>query len=471
MSAGEQLYRAAPVWLQTVMLNAYAVRIQRERYGAAFDALQREWDRSERWSPEQLREWQDRRVREIVRTAYATVPFYRERYEQAGVHPDYIRGVDDLVKLPVVTKEDIRAAGEDMQNVSLRGKLVHGHTSGTTGSPLSLWYDKGTCTTNAVADWRQKRWAGMTTSDWCGVFLGRVVVPPTQRGAPYWRANHVHKQLWFSSFHMTDETLDAYVSELKRRRIQFIEGYPSTMYILARHLVRRGETLQLRGVFTSSETLHEAQRETMQAAFSCPVHDFYGMAERVIFAGECEMHDGKHLFDEYGVTEVLDDAGNRVPDGERGWLVGTSLWNVGMPLIRYRTSDISAKLGGQCACGRTLGRISGVTTKAEDIVLTPDGRFISPSILTHPFKPFDQLLKSQVIQESIDQLRVKLVPSTEFTDEHQQQLVAGLRERLGDGMRIDVEIVPDLPPEKSGKFRWVISRVQHGCTIEQNALA
>lgn len=465
MSFAEATYRSAPIWLQTVMLNTYAFGLQRQRYGPEFERLLSTWDESQRWSPDRIRAWQDERVREIVRFAYDQVPFYRELYDRHGVDPRSVQGIEDLRRLPLIRKEDVRAAGATMLVRNAAGRLVHGHTSGTTGSPLSLWYDRGMCVANNTADWRQKRWGGMEPGDWCGMILGRVVVPTAQRKPPYWRVNYVHRQVWFSSFHLKEENLAHYVRAIRDRGLRFLEGYPSTLYILARYVLRQKEPLPLRAVFTSSETLHAVQREAITEAFGCPVFDFYGHAERTIFAGECERHQGKHLYEEYGVTEIVDDDGQPVPDGDTGWLVGTSLWNRGMPLIRYRTGDLSTRLTEPCPCGRTLGRIADVTTKAEDIVVTPDGRFVSPSVLTHPFKPFDQILKSQIIQSAVDHLVVKLVPSSRFTDEHSRRLIAGLRERLGDAVRVDVEIVDDIPPERSGKFRWVISEVPHDCVV------
>ncbi|MDP9203232.1 MAG: hypothetical protein M3P26_15050 [Gemmatimonadota bacterium] len=260
---------------------------------------------------------------------------------------------------------------------------------------------------------------------------------------------------------MTEENLGSYVGEIARRELTFLEGYPSTLFILAQYLVRRGQTLPMRAVFTSSETLHDVQLETIVAAFGCRPFDFYGHAERTIFATECEKHDGKHLAEEYGFTEVVDEDGQPVPEGKLGYLVGTSLHNTAMPLIRYRTEDISSIRREPCECGRTLIRIQGVTTKAEDVVITPEGRMISPSILTHPFKPYPQIIKSQIVQDEIDHLRVKIVPSDAFTTDHQRTLRAALSSRLGESMRIDFELVKDIPNESSGKFRWIISRVEH----------
>lgn len=446
-------------------MNAHALRLHHQRFGKAFKRLQAEWNASQWWTPAQLADLQDARIRELVGFAAQRVPFYQRRWAEYGVNVGQIQGVDDLALLPLISKTDVREAGASLL-ASHPSKLAHGHTSGTTGSPLGLSYDRGMVIANNVADWRQKEWGGVHLGEWVAVFLGRVVVPVAQARPPFWRANHIQKQLWCSSFHLDERNLAEYVRTIRERGIRYLEGYPSTMFILAQYLLRRGETLPMLGVFTSSETLHAAQRAAFEAAFRSPVFDFYGMAERVIFAGECDRHGGKHLFDEYGVTELVDDDGRTVEDGKPGTLVGTSLWNRGMPLIRYRTGDVSLRDRRECPCGRGLGRLADVATKAEDIVLTPDGRLLSPSVLTHPFKPFHQLLKSQIVQDEPDHILVKLVPSSEFTEAHRAQLVAGLAERLGSSMRIDTVVVDDIPSERSGKFRWVVSNVPHACTVD-----
>jgi phenylacetate-CoA ligase len=145
--------------------------------------------------------------------------------------------------------------------------------------------------------------------------------------------------------------------------------------------------------------------------------------------------------------------------------VGTSLHNGAMPLLRYHTGDVTAIRREPCACGRTLARIESVTTKAEDILATPDGRLISPVSLTLPFKPFPQILESQLVQERLDRLLVKIVPSDQLTAEHEASLRAMLAERLGPGVEIELRRVDAIPREPSGKLRWVISRVDHAARL------
>ena len=470
VSFSESIYQAAPVWMQNVLLNVYASGIERHRYGdACRQAVGRLLER-ERWDRERLDEFQDARLREIVSLAFARSSYYRDLMAGLGLKPADIRSTRDLQRLPLLPKEVVRErAAELMTESRPRRDWLHGHTSGTTGSPLGLWYDRQLCIENNALDLRQKLWGGKADEDWIGLFLGRVIVPTTQHSPPFWRVNRVQRQVWFSCFHMNEDNLRSYTDEILRRGLQFLEGYPSTIYILATHLLRTGTRLPMRAVFTSSETLHQIQRDAIEQAFECRLFDFYGLAERSIFASECEEHGGKHLAEDFGFTEVVDEEGSPVAEGESGYLVGTSLHNRAMPMIRYRTTDISRIEVDQCGCGRTLRRIADISTKAEDIVMTPDGRMVSPSVLTHPFKPFDQIAKSQIVQHEIDRISIKIVPSTRFTREDGAQLLDALRARLGEEVRLELDIVEDIPREASGKFRWVISHVDHANLVSWDA--
>jgi phenylacetate-CoA ligase len=463
----EALYNRAPPWGQNILFNAHAGRISLHRYGFPFRRTRRWLTGSEFWSAEVIQAYQDRRIRAIVTIAYQHSPYYQDLFNRCGLSPEDIRGRHDLVKLPVLTKDAIRNSERSLLTARRpRVGWLNGHTSGTTGSPLSVWYDRTTCIWTNAVDSRHKLWVGIRDTDWLGLLLGRVIVPPTDHRPPFWRVNRVHRQVWFSSFHLNDRNLPEYVREMRRRQLRFLEGYPSTLFILAEYLLRVGERLPLEAVITSSETLHPIQRDTIEQAFECQLFDFYALAERVVYAGECAEHAGKHLAEEYGFAEVVDDENNPLPAGEMGYLVGTSLHNTAMPLLRYRTGDVTSLENERCACGRSSRRLTGVATKAEDIVITPDGRKISPSVLTHPFKPFPQITKSQIIQESLTFIRVRVVPSSQFGQHEENLLLAGLKARLGEGIRIELDRVSDIPQEPSGKYRWVISNLDHSTKVD-----
>lgn len=460
-SIAQKFYNAAPQSIQTLILNGYALKIHRERYGRDFMKACHELSRTQYFGKQEIENYQNALIKKLIAHSYESVPFYREQFQSRGLRPKDVETVDDLKKLPILTKEMVKK--NTMRLISTRHRrrnLVRGHTSGTTGSPLDVCWDKNTCVYTNAVDWRQKNWAGVRYRDRIALVLGRTVVPVAETRPPFWRMNFLHNQLWLSAFHMNDANLIHYIAKLERFRPAALEGYPSTMYILARYLTSKGRMIPMKAVFTSSETLYPVQRECIESAFNCRVFDFYGLAERVVFASECEVHSGHHLNFEYGVTEIVDKEGNRVPDGTPGFVVSTGLRNYGMPLIRYRTSDRSSIIQGDCSCGRSMPRIEDVTTKAEDIIVRPDGRLISPSVLTHPFKPMHNLEKSQVIQEDLHNIVIKIVRGPGYREADTVALLASFRERVGGDITVRVEYVDDIPSTAAGKYRWVISHVK-----------
>ena len=459
MAKSQGFYDNAPYWVQSILLNIYALGIHRERYGKPFALAFEELQKTQWFSPDQIYRYQFERLKALVKHAYETVPFYRKRYDEYGVRPEDIKELSDISRLPILTREDVRSAGDALISSRYpKNKLIHGHTSGTTGSPLSCYWDKQTCVYNNAVDWRQKRWAGIEYGEGIAMFMGRTIVPTNKTKPPFWQVDRIHNMLWMSSFHLSKEYLPHYLKKLIQYRPAVIEGYPSTVYILARYLKKLDQKFPVKAVITSSETLLPTQRTLIEERFEAPLFDFYAMAERVAFAGQCEAHE-YHLSFEYAFNEIADTDGNPVGPDKKGYLVGTSLLNFGMPFIRYKTSDITAIKTGQCSCGRHMPRFTGVTTKEEDIVVTPEGKLISSSVLTHPFKPMDAVQESQIIQEEVDLLRIKIVRRKGYSESDSTNLIAALRQRVGLSMRIELEFVENIPRTQAGKLRWVISKI------------
>lgn len=460
------IYGTAPVWGQNLMLTAFSAVLERERYRGRYPEFQSLLARTEWASKGDLEAYQDERLRVVIAHAYEHVPFYRRRLDGLKLTPADIRSRGDLPKLPLLTKDDIRRHFDDLRSRAISPRAIRtGHTSGTTGTPLTVGYDHDTIwMTYAVFD-RHYRWAGCrlgTDGDRIAVARGNVIVPLGQRKPPYWRTNRRHHQLLLSSFHLSRHNMPAYFDALAKFQPAVMDGYPSTLYLLARYLQTRGEYFPVKAAITSSETLYDFQREVIEERFRCRVFDYYALAERVVFSHECDHHEGHHLAMEYGIAEITDAGGQPVPVGDAGHLVGTSLHNLGMPLIRYLTNDLSALRAARCSCGRSLELMEDVTTKAEDLLTLGDGRLISPSVLTHPFKPLDCIEGSQIVQTEPDAVVVRLIPRDTYTDWHTKHLVTELKARLGDNVAVEVQLVDQLETSKNGKFKWVISRVPLG---------
>ena len=460
------LYDALPVFMQNIILSGFSALLDRQRYGGNFKAFQKFLQQSQWYSAEQLKEYQQGRLGELIAYSYQHVPYYRRIMDERALNPDDIQTIDDLQKLPVLTRQDIKQHFDELLSDEFDpASVTRGHTSGTTGSPLEICYSDELIHMNYAMLDRQYQWAGVhlkRSGDRIAVIRGNVIVPLQQARPPFWRYNYFHNHMLLSSFHLSREHLPSYINALERFNPKVLDGYPSTVYVLARYLKDSGRKMKLQAVLTSSETLFDFQREVIEESFECRIFDYFGAAERVLFATECDKHEGHHIGSEYGITEILDRDYRPAAADEMGYLVATSLHNRAMPMIRYLTNDMSSIKSASCSCGRSLPLMEDVTTKAEDLLTLRDGRLISPSVLTHPFKPLTSIIESQVIQEDLDNVCIKLVTGDSFSETDEHSLINGFRERLGDDVHVRIEKVDSLERTRNGKFKWVISRVEPG---------
>jgi len=455
----EVIYYNSPPLMQSLLITADRYLRRPVEYGPVFREYRARLEEMQWWSRDELEAWQLERLQKLVAHAYENVPAYRRLYDEAGVKPTDIRTLTDLAKLPTVTKQQIRAnPSAFMARNAKRFKPIELNTSGTTGTPFQFYSDRATESIEWAFFWRHKSWGGARLWEPMISMGGKIVVPLSQKRPPFWRFNWAEGIMWLSTFHMTPENLDLYIEQVRKSGIQFLRGYPSNLYIFAQHLAKRNVKLPMKAVFSGSEPLFDYVRELIEDRFCCKVFDWYGVSERVVTASQCERHEGYHVHMENCIVEILQGE-EPVGPGQLGEVVGTCLSNYAMPFIRYRTGDMSAWCSEACSCGRGLATIEQVQTKWEDILTTADGRFISPSALTHPFKPIKGIEKSQIIQEEPDYIVIKVVANSLFDSIQRDLLIRGLQERLGTETRIDIMLVNDIPKEPSGKYRWVISKV------------
>jgi phenylacetate-CoA ligase len=456
----ETIYSLLPIALQEALVARHGRRIHRERFGPECDRLSSFLAESEWYDADRLRAYQDSRLRDLVAHAYGSVPYYRDLMDKRHVKPSDIATAADLVKLPLLTKEDVRKNGDRLISQSVKRKSLRpAVTSGTTSSPVIVYWDRGISQMNHACYLRVRRWAGVPFGRRYATLQGRIMVPTRQRKPPFWRHNPAWNQLFLSPLHMSSENLPHYVAEIRRFGAESLEGYPTCIYILARFLVSRDDHLPLSCVVTTGEPLLPFERDIIEERFRTKVFDAYGQAERVAFSSECERHEGLHLFEEYGITEFVNERGEPVDVGTPGLVVGTTLHNFGMPLIRYAMGDVAARSARVCSCGRGLPLSEGLTTRGGDILVSPDGRLVPPIMVTWAVRMFRSVINWQIVQENTREILVRVVTEQPVSDDERAKVSAYFARRLGPTVRVRVERVAEIDRTARGKTRHVISDV------------
>jgi phenylacetate-CoA ligase len=426
-------------------------------YGSTFRRVRAQIAATERLPAAELAAWQNARLAELVRHAYARVPYYRRVMDERGVRPEHVRTPADLRLLPLLTKEDVREQGDALLARGLpRAGRERVATGGTSGVPLSLWIDRG----RSSIEWGFMTWqwqmAGYRVGDRRAVLRGNLV-----SGAARGRAHEWHPlldELVLSTFHLSSATLPAYLAALARYRPVFLHAYPSSAETLAQLLdaVPAAERPRFRGLLLGSENLYPAQRELLERAFGCRAFAYYGHTEKCLMGAGCERSDDYHLFPQYGVLEVLDASGRAVGPGGTGTIVGTGFMNRVMPFLRYATDDLGTVAEGPCPCGRAYPRLTRIEGRWEGEKLYGlGGRVFSMTALNTHGGAFERVLRFQIRQEKVGAATVLVVPGAAFQQGDVEGIAGEYTRRAGDSIRFTVELVESLPLTERGKFKFI----------------
>lgn len=452
-------YRYLPIALQSAIVEHYGRQTYKRRFGPEFERLSAFLEESEWYEPDRLRAYQEERLGLVIRHAYETVPYYRDVMDERHLRPSDIRRLEDLPKLPILTRSELIANRRRLRSRAARRGLRKVTSSGTVGIPVTVWWDRGVDVINNACTCRVRRWAGVGPDQREATLFGKPIVPTRQKGPPFWRYNTSWNTVMFSCNHLEVENLPHYVKKFREDKIEVLSAYPSTAYILARFLEAQNDHVPLKAVFLTGEPHLAVERALIEERFQTNAFDSYGLAERVVYTSECERHDGHHMFSEYGITELIDDVGNTVPPGTMARIVSTSLHNMAMPLVRYDVGDTGITRERSCECGRGLPMLESVTTRAEDILVLPDGRMVPPITASRAFWGIEGLRRGQLVQHRPDEIVARAELDRELTAAEESEMRAYFLRRLGPDVRIVIERVDEIPLTATGKYRRVVSTV------------
>jgi phenylacetate-CoA ligase len=451
MDAYGPLFRYAlfPLWESYVRRRPVVERLQSLR-------------RTQYASLDELRALQAASLTKLIEHAYAHVPAYRERFGALGLTPADVRGPEDLAKLPILRRGDLRAYGAKRTSMAPPFPTIRKQTSGTTGEPLLFGFEPDSEHWRRAVRYRGYEWAGYRPGDRSLHFWGAPM--PTR---PPWRSrlksaldHRMHREHYVPCAVMTDERLEAVVATIRREQPRVLVCYSQAGGELARYINRYGHrTWGSLPVICGAERVTERDRADLEAAFG-PVFDVYGCREVMMIGGECVFHDGLHISMENLVVEiVVTEAGRErlAREGEAGEVVLTDLHNFGMPFIRYANGDIAtAGPASRCACGRTLPRIRSVQGRMSETLRDRNGAAVSGIALSYALHDVSAAVRQfQVIQHRDRSVTIRLVQLEELSS----SAIARIRmntAKLLAGIDVRVEVVVELPRNPAGKHNLVV---------------
>jgi phenylacetate-CoA ligase len=421
--------------------------------------VRRSLEQSQWWPAEKLLDKQQRALHCLLLHAHATVPHYRSLFDRLRLDPAVMDGEALLQQLPLLSKADIKGQPDAFRS-SIAGPLVRSNTGGSSGEPLAFYLGRDRISHDVAAKWRATRWWNVDIGERELVIWGSPIELKAQDRARVLRDRLMRSSL-LPAFDLSTAKLDDYLATIQRQRPAMLFGYPSAISKIARHAETRHlrlDNIGVRVVFVTAERLYDEQRQDIRRVFGCPVANGYGGRDSGFIAHECP-RGGMHISAEDIIVEVLDNAGQRVPNGSPGQIVVTHLASRDFPFIRYATGDIGVLSKSPCTCGRTLPLLEQIDGRSTDFLIAQDGTVMHGLALIYILRDLPQVQAFKIIQESLALTRVLLVAVPGLNDGMRRHIESAFRARLGGSVTIAIEEIAAIPTDASGKFRYVVSKV------------
>jgi phenylacetate-CoA ligase len=419
-------------------------------------------EKSQWFSLDKLRAYQEERLRATVEQAYNHVPYYRRLFDERRLKPRDIRKIEDLRKLPVLTRENVRQNFRELRADNANRFLPSVEkTTGTTGTPLRFLIDKPSRTLEFVYYWRYWSWAGYRLGDSFADVRWDFFSRKGEVTDKAWHFQPHLRRLLLNGIRISRERIAEYAKALRKYRPRFIRGRPTSLYCVALLLRENGfDDISFEAAFAGGEVVMPEMRETIEKTFGCKVLDSYGHMEKCMAVSQC-LEGNYHINLEYGIIELADP--KQGEDGcATGRVVCTSLHKMAMPFLRYAIEDVLEVYPDEkrCPCGRSLPLVKAIHGRIRPIFLAPDGRPIAT--VAGPFLSVKGVRLFQFVYEEPGLMVVRIVKGNGYTLGTEQVLKLWLSRLIGDGVRVELQYVSenDLERDSWGNIQMVISRVE-----------
>jgi len=440
-----------------------AYRLQERMLGRPTFALLSELEASQWWSPPQIAELQRRRLNALLATALAHSPWHASRIVAAGLREAVAADrvcLDDLQRLPTMGRQDARDNVEALVWREVPGGAFKYNTGGSSGEPLIFHYGRDRQAADAACRFRARAWWGVQPGDREAYLWGAPTELNKTDRVKQLRDRLVNHRI-LNAFRMSPTRMDTYIDELESWQPTCLYGYASSVALFAEHLRLRGRRpalARLKVVCTTGEPLFPYQRELIEAVFGVPAANEYGCRDGGLIAHEAP--GGQLLvMSECIIVELLDDKGLSVAPGEAGEVVLTNLFSTAQPFIRYRTGDVARRAVSTGSDGRGLEALREVTGRSTDFVVAADGTPMHALAVIYEIRAVPGICEFKCEQFSRERFAVRLVVDDGWDQGYIRRIEQGLQARLGAAVQIDIRLVESIPPEASGKHRYVVSHV------------
>lgn len=421
--------------------------------------------KSQYYSTAQLINLQEEKLQRLIRFVYENVPYYREEFANHHLTPSDFRSLEDLQKLPILTKQIMKSDLQKLLPKKLRTNTSIRRTSGSTGTPYKIIVDKQANLVEEALFYRFLLSMGYEWGDRIVKLWGAPIVQ-SERGVI---VNNIQTKishsLWnhkvFDTYNLDEDTIKEILALLADKSVKILRGYVSSIYLIALEIIKAGVKVNLKGITTTAEKLYDYQREVIEKSFQQKMHDQYGCGESNSIAFECEKHCGLHVASEHVILELLDDDNEIIVDGGvSGKVIITDLDNYAMPLIRYENSDLAQWSGAICSCGRGLPVLRQIEGRVYEMLTVPGGKkihggFFDEIYIEMKFGDRYAIHDLRVVQEDMYNYNLEFVMEGEFHEEDIKMLKRKYRQYLGN-VNVEVVYVGSIPPTKTGKKMFII---------------
>jgi phenylacetate-CoA ligase len=428
--------------------------------------LKRVFDRNQWLGEEELREYQLQRLNRIIDHSWRNIPYYQELLGRHGITPEDIATLEDLKRIPFLSKA---ALGREESRLLARNASNYQpawlSTSGTSGRRIRFCVDRFSNSLEFTYYWRFWGWAGYRLGDVFAELSAEFFCLREGRREDLFSYGRLSRRLILNSLLLSRARVDDFADTLRRYRPLFLKGLPSNLYVLALLFnERKNHGVRFKAVFSQGENLHAYQRELIERVFSTRVLDSYGHMERTVAISQCPFQS-YHVHPDYGLVEfvlpeipVTDSADAGTVTRE---VVGTSLHNLAMPLIRYRTGDLVKlpTLPRKCRCGRGFPTVSSILGRDTDVVVTADGRAVTA--LYTVFDRVPGVILGQIVQHQPERLDVRVACAVVDIARVSTRLEQSIRQFVGPSMQVTIQHTKpeDIRLDGLGKFKVVMSAI------------